>query len=175
MYQVKCANARSIDCRKFFINDFFSKCDQILRKLRIRSHLLNKSLMENFIFCAVLVRLMIFLILVLIFRAPVNKQFYERSNQAKNKNQTTNNTHYGCISLECQGQVALITRTFTYSVKISVCLFLIQKLQLLTLLVPKKLKNSIFEIPIIPQTLNINNQRTTSAKSINLVIIRKLI
>ena len=30
------------------IKDFFSKCDQILGK-----HLLKKSLMENFIFCAV--------------------------------------------------------------------------------------------------------------------------
>ena len=30
-----------------------SKCDQICRKLRIWSHLLKKSLMENFIFCAV--------------------------------------------------------------------------------------------------------------------------
>ena len=38
---------------KFSINDFFSKCDQIRRKLRIWSHLLKKSLMENFIFCAV--------------------------------------------------------------------------------------------------------------------------
>ena len=38
---------------KFFIKDFFSKCDQIRRKLRIWSHLLKKSLVENFIFCAV--------------------------------------------------------------------------------------------------------------------------
>ena len=38
---------------KFFIKDFFSKCDQIRRFLRIWSHLLKKSLMENFIFCAV--------------------------------------------------------------------------------------------------------------------------
>ena len=37
---------------RFFIKDFFSKCDQIRRKLRIWSHLLKKSLMENFIFCA---------------------------------------------------------------------------------------------------------------------------
>ena len=37
---------------KFFINDFFSKCDQIRKKLRIWSHLRKKSLMENFIFCA---------------------------------------------------------------------------------------------------------------------------
>ena len=38
---------------KFSIKDFFSKCEQIRRKLRICSHLLKKSLMENFIFCAV--------------------------------------------------------------------------------------------------------------------------
>ena len=38
---------------KFFIKDFFSKCDQIRSFLRIWSHLLKKSLMENFIFCAV--------------------------------------------------------------------------------------------------------------------------
>ena len=35
---------------KFSMKDFFRKCDQIRRKLRIWSHLLNKSLMENFIF-----------------------------------------------------------------------------------------------------------------------------
>ena len=40
---------------------------------------------------------------------------------------------------------------------------------LLTLSVPEKSKNTIFEIPIIPQTLN------AIAKSINLLIIRKLI
>ena len=38
---------------KFFITDFFSKCDQISRNLRIWSHLLKKSIMENFISCAV--------------------------------------------------------------------------------------------------------------------------
>ena len=38
---------------KFFIKDFFSKYDQIRSFLRICSHLLKKSLMENFIFCAV--------------------------------------------------------------------------------------------------------------------------
>ena len=32
------------------INDFFSQCDQIRSFMRIRSHLLKKSLMENFIF-----------------------------------------------------------------------------------------------------------------------------
>ena len=38
---------------KFSIKDFFSKFDQIHRKLRIWLHLLKKSLMENFIFNAV--------------------------------------------------------------------------------------------------------------------------
>ena len=37
---------------KFSIKDFFSYCDQIRRKLRIWSHLLKNSLMENFNFCA---------------------------------------------------------------------------------------------------------------------------
>ena len=38
---------------KFSIKNFFSKFDQIRRKLRIWSHLLKKSLIENFMFCAV--------------------------------------------------------------------------------------------------------------------------
>ena len=38
---------------KFSIKDFFIKCDQIPSYLRIWSHLLKKSLMDNFIFCAV--------------------------------------------------------------------------------------------------------------------------
>ena len=41
---------------KFSIKDFLSKCDEIRRFLRIWSHLLKKSLMENFIFCAVSVK-----------------------------------------------------------------------------------------------------------------------
>ena len=38
---------------KFSITDFFSKCNQIRSLLRIWSHLLKKSVMENFIFGAV--------------------------------------------------------------------------------------------------------------------------
>ena len=39
---------------KFSIKDFYSKCDQIRSFLRIIwSHLLEKTLMENFIFCKV--------------------------------------------------------------------------------------------------------------------------
>ena len=51
---VFCGETRTAQM-KFSIKDFFSKCDQIRRKLRIWSHLLKKSLMENLIFCAVTV------------------------------------------------------------------------------------------------------------------------
>ena len=39
---------------KFSIKDFFSKWDEIRNFLRIWSHLRKISLMENFVFCAVL-------------------------------------------------------------------------------------------------------------------------
>ena len=42
---------------KFSIKDFFSKRDQTRSFLQIWSHLLKKSLMENFILCAVIVLL----------------------------------------------------------------------------------------------------------------------
>ena len=38
---------------KFSIKDIFGKYDEIRSFQRIWSHLLKKSLMENFIFCAV--------------------------------------------------------------------------------------------------------------------------
>ena len=53
------ANSTQIQTRittqkmRFFIKDFFSKCDQIRRFLQTSSHLLKKSVMENLIFCAV--------------------------------------------------------------------------------------------------------------------------
>ena len=37
----------------FFINNFFSKCKHICRKLWISSHLLKKPLIKNLIFSAV--------------------------------------------------------------------------------------------------------------------------
>ena len=40
---------------KFSIKDLFSKCDQIRSFLRIWSHFLKKSFMENFIFCVVVI------------------------------------------------------------------------------------------------------------------------
>ena len=55
-------NTNAIHCTKIevSIKDFFNKCDQILSFLRIWSHLLKKSLMENFIFCAVISALLNF-------------------------------------------------------------------------------------------------------------------
>ena len=47
---VTCFTAKK---KKFSIKNLFSKCDEIRRKLRIWSHLPKKSLLENFIFCAV--------------------------------------------------------------------------------------------------------------------------
>ena len=44
--------AYTVQKMKFSIKDLFSKCDQIRSKLWIWSHLMKKSLMENFIFCA---------------------------------------------------------------------------------------------------------------------------
>ena len=38
---------------KFFLKDFFSKCDQVRSYLRICSQLLKKSLTENVLVCAV--------------------------------------------------------------------------------------------------------------------------
>ena len=46
-------NLEAAQKEKFSSKDFFSKCDQIRSFLRIWSHLLKKSFMENFIFCAV--------------------------------------------------------------------------------------------------------------------------
>ena len=55
---------------RFSIKDFFSKYDKMRRKLRIWSHLLKKSLMENFIFCAFSIRFSPFLANVLILHPP---------------------------------------------------------------------------------------------------------
>ena len=50
-YEVLVANTAHKN--EVFLNDFFSEYDQVSRKLRIWSHLLKKSLLENFIICAV--------------------------------------------------------------------------------------------------------------------------
>ena len=52
MVQGECLVFLSLQQMKFSIKDFFSKFDQICRFLRTWSHLLRKSWMEDFIFCA---------------------------------------------------------------------------------------------------------------------------
>ena len=49
MKQIIKQNMNTAPKMKFSVKDFFSKCASFLR---IWSHLLKKSLMENFIFCA---------------------------------------------------------------------------------------------------------------------------
>ena len=51
----------------FYIKDFFSKCVRIRRKLQIWSHLLKKSLMENFIVCKVSFKISILKYLIFCF------------------------------------------------------------------------------------------------------------
>ena len=53
----RCGPVKTTQKMKFSIKDFFSKCKEICSFLRIWSHLLKKSLMENFIFSAVTVHM----------------------------------------------------------------------------------------------------------------------
>ena len=61
---------------KFSIKEFFSKCDQCCRKLRIWSNLLKKSLMENFIFvqCCFSNDFVIFLLLSSLKRGIISSE-----------------------------------------------------------------------------------------------------
>ena len=68
---------------KFSIKNFSSICDQIRRKLRIWSHLLKKSWMENFIFCAVWVKYLntfiIYSFLRYVFRGSIPHSYLGKS------------------------------------------------------------------------------------------------
>ena len=59
-HKVEKWNTKKLICTaqkmRFSIKDLLSKCDQIRSFLRIWSRLLKRSLMENFIFCAVLAK-----------------------------------------------------------------------------------------------------------------------
>ena len=58
---------RTAQKMKFSIKDSFSKCDQICSLLRIWSYLLDKSIEENFIFCAVFVCAVSYVCLVVVY------------------------------------------------------------------------------------------------------------
>ena len=47
--QKNCLHFVNCTKMKFSVKSFFSKCEQIPRKLEIRSHILKKSLTENFV------------------------------------------------------------------------------------------------------------------------------
>ena len=62
--------------RKFSMKDFFNKCDEIRKFLRIWSHLLKKSLIENFIFCAVHLSQKLSILVLLLAWQRLNAAFY---------------------------------------------------------------------------------------------------
>ena len=70
--------------------DFYSKCDQIRRKLRILSHLLKKFVMENFIFCAVFWLDMTSSLQMRVFTLSREVEYFFSVNQLCEKQQTTN-------------------------------------------------------------------------------------
>ena len=99
---------------KFSIKDFFSNCDQIRRKLRIWSHLLKKSLMENFIFCAV-IKVMFEFIRKVFFTAITFFSF-----------NVLNVNSLKCISLknqECKVRPKIINNDLFYPfrIKVNIC------------------------------------------------------
>ena len=73
-----CISEQMKNCTKmeFFIKGFFSKYDQICRNLRIWSPLLKKSLMENYIFCAVEVDNYAFFVFTVLLCNKIYKAFY---------------------------------------------------------------------------------------------------
>ena len=73
---IKLFNAQKV---KFTIKDISSTCEQICRKLRIWSHLLKISLMENFIFCGVF-----YLVLSSLCEGQVKEQFFFLDVKRKN-------------------------------------------------------------------------------------------
>ena len=70
--------------------DFYSKCDQIRKKMRILSHLLKKFVMENFIFCAVFWLDMTSSLQMRVFTLSREVEYFFSVNQLCEKQQTTN-------------------------------------------------------------------------------------
>ena len=70
--------------------DFYSKCDQIRKKLRILSHLLKKFVMENFIFCTVFWLDMTSSLQMRVFILSREVEYFFSVNQLCEKQQTTN-------------------------------------------------------------------------------------
>ena len=67
---------------KFPIKDFFIKCDQILSFPQIWSHLLKKPLMENFIFCAMIITINVVVVIIIMITnlVKLTKPYLEHVN-----------------------------------------------------------------------------------------------
>ena len=89
--------AQSIFILVYWTKDFFSKYDQTCRKLRIWSHLLKKSLMENFTFCDVKAK-------AIILFCPI---FLRKKNTANEKQMDINSV----CCLQAIGCVKGLTKT----------------------------------------------------------------
>ena len=76
-YRTKIFMNNTAQKMKFSIKNFFSKCDQIHRKLRVWSHLLKKSLMENFVFHALLCKC-VFICVLFVFICAVQVMFLKK-------------------------------------------------------------------------------------------------
>ena len=66
---------------RFSIKDFFSKCDQIHSFLRIWSHLLKKSFMKSFIFCA-------------LYKKAERSTFFFKFREVESSSRVKTKTHY---------------------------------------------------------------------------------
>ena len=80
---------------KFSIKDLSSKCDQIRSLLWIWSHLLGKSLMENFIFCAVFIVQKRYIFL-LCNRVIMQRSTFEIATCTPCRNTTSFQRRYSC-------------------------------------------------------------------------------
>ena len=91
----------------FSVKNFFSKCEHIRIKLRIYSHLLNKFLTENFIFCVVN---------IIGFTTESCKFFFKRNCQSHVYFTSINTRHRLVSSLLFRNQfLALAVNNFTFT------------------------------------------------------------
>ena len=108
---------------KFSMKDFLGKCDLIRWKLQVWSHLLNKSLMENFIFKAVSLDVLNYVHLITQNNINVTKILSELPLCSEICSPTNNNdvllkkvsSHvYKCYSISCNFKICQKTIHFSF-------------------------------------------------------------
>ena len=102
---------------KFFIKHFFSNCDQIRSFLKIWSHLLKKSLKENFVFCAVYIvyiwhnlNISLFLICSYVWRNILKSEIlvegtFSREPSFSSKNRAISETQISIKDIESKAEI----------------------------------------------------------------------